>query len=268
MRASMIKLLCRLLLTLLMCFSLTAYADKIETILERDTLKIGVSLFEPWTMQDEAGELSGFEIDVTRNIAHEMGVTPEFVVYEWEDIIPALEKGEIDIIAGGMAITPARALRISYSRAYAESGISLATNIELTKQINELDELNQPEIVFAVISQTKALDVVKRIFKQAKVSEFVTVKEAQRAVIEGKAHAYAGSSPQPEFLALRNPEVIDMPLSKPLVAYQAGFGVQKGNQEWLNFLNAWIVSRTADKWLSATHKHWFGSLNWLEEPKR
>lgn len=263
----MIKLLYRLLLTLLLCFSATAYADQIETILERGTIKVGVSLFEPWTMQDETGQLSGFEIDVAKNIAQEIGVTPDFVVYEWEDIIPALEKGEIDIIAGGMAITPARALRISYSQPYSESGITLATNIESTKHIKELDGLNQSDIVFAVISQAKSAEVVKRIFKQATVKEFISVEEAQQAVINGKAHAYAGSSPQPEFLALRNAEIIDMPLSKPLVSYQAGFGVQKGNQEWLNFLNAWIISRTADKWLTATHKHWFGSLNWQEETK-
>jgi polar amino acid transport system substrate-binding protein len=264
----MIKQLCRLFLTLLMCFSVNVHADKIENILERGTLKVAVALFEPWTMQDEAGELTGFEIDVARNIAHEMGVTPEFIVYEWEDIIPALEKGEIDVIAGGMAITPARALRISYSRPYSESGISLATNIELTKHIQQLDELDQPEIVFSVVSQAKSAEVVKRVFKQAKMVEFVSVNEAQQAVLDGKAHAFAGSSPQPEFLALRNPEVIDMPLSKPVVAYMAGFGVQKGQQEWLNFLNAWIVSRTSDKWLSATHKHWFASLNWQEEAKR
>jgi polar amino acid transport system substrate-binding protein len=264
----MIKQLFRLL-TLLMCFSVSiVYADKIDNIIKSGTLKVAVALFEPWTMQDEAGELSGFEIDVARNIAQEMGVTPEFVVYEWEDIIPALEKGEIDIIAGGMAITPARALRISYSQPYTEAGISLATNIELTKHINQLDELNQPEIVFSVVSQAKSLEVVKRVFKQAKIIEFVSVIDAQQAVISGKAHAFAGSSPLPEFLALRNPEVIDMPLSKPLVAYMTGLGVQKGQQEWLNFLNAWIVSRTTDKWLPTTHKHWFGSLNWQEETKR
>ena len=267
MRTTMIKQLCRLFVTLLICFSTTTYADKIDEVIESGSLTVGVSLFEPWTMQDEAGQLSGFEIDVAKNIAQEMGVTPEFVVYDWEDIIPALEKGEIDLIAGGMAITPARALRVSYSQPYAESGITLATNIESTKHIKELDELDQPEIVFAVISQAKSAEVIKRIFKRATVREFVSVKEAQQAVISGKAHAYAGSSPQPEFLALRNPEIIDMPLSKPLVAYQAGLGVQKGNQEWLNFLNAWIVSRTADKWLPTTHKHWFKSLNWFEEPK-
>jgi polar amino acid transport system substrate-binding protein len=261
----MIKLLYRLILMLLMCFSTTTYADKIAEVIERGSLKVGVSLFEPWTMQDEAGQLSGFEIEVSKNIALSMGVIPEFIVYDWEDIIPALEKGDIDMISGGMAITPARALRVGFSQPYAESGVTLATNIELTKHIKGLDELNQPEIVFAVVSQAKSAEAIKRIFKHAKITEFVTANEAQQAVISGKAHAYAGSSPQPEFLALRNPDVIDMPLSKPLVAYHAGFGVKKSEQELLNFLNAWIVTRTADKWLPVIHKHWFGSLNWQEE---
>lgn len=164
----MIKNVYRFFITFLMCFSVTAYADKTEDILERGTLKVGVSLFDPWTIQNKAGELSGFEIDVATNIAQDMGVTPEFVVYKWEDIIPALQKGEIDVIAGGMAITPARALKVTFSQPYSESGITLATNIELTKHIKNLEELNHPDITFAVVSETKSAEAVKRRFKMLK----------------------------------------------------------------------------------------------------
>jgi polar amino acid transport system substrate-binding protein len=54
-------------------------------------------------------------------------------------------------------------------------------------------------------------------------------------------------------------------MTKSLISYKAGFGINKGEQEWLNFLNAWITARTADKWLTVTHKHWFGSLGWRKE---
>ena len=70
------------------------------------------------------------------------------------------------------------------------------------------------------------------------------------------------SSPQPEFLALQHPGTLDLPLAKPLLSYKAGLAVKKGDQEWLNFLNAWVTARSADKWLSATHKYWFDSLEW------
>ncbi len=93
-----------------------------------------------------------------------MSVKPKFVVYKWEDIIPALRKGEIDIIAGGMAITPARALKINFSNPYADSGISLATNTKITRNIKSLEELNQKNIIISCVSESVSHELANRIF--------------------------------------------------------------------------------------------------------
>jgi polar amino acid transport system substrate-binding protein len=252
----------------LMLVVASAQADVLEDILKRGTLRVGVSLFAPWTIQDEAGELSGFEIDVANKLAEDMGVKPEYKVYLWEDIIPAVTKGEIDIIAGGMAITPQRALKIDFSQPYADSGISLATNTEKTRNIKRLEELNQKTITIAVVSKTAANELAPRLFNKSTIKVFDTAKEAQQAILNGQAHAWLASMPQPEFLALEHPEKVDVPLAKPLLPYKAGFGIKKGEQEWLNFVNAWVTARQADMWLSATHKHWFQSLKWRMESKQ
>jgi polar amino acid transport system substrate-binding protein len=245
-----------------------AQADVLEDILERGALRVGVSLFIPWTIQNEAGELSGFEIDVANKLAGDMGVKPEYKIYVWEDIIPAVMNGEIDIIAGGMAITPERALKINFSQPYADSGISLATNTRKTRHINGLNELNQEAITIAVVSKTAANELATHLFSNSTIKVFGTTKEAEQAILKGEAHAWLASMPQPEFLALQYPEEVDLPLVKPVLPYKAGFGIKKGEQEWLNFLNAWVTARQADKWLSATHKHWFQSLKWRKESKQ
>jgi polar amino acid transport system substrate-binding protein len=252
-------------MVLLMFLSVEINADTLDDIIERGTLRVGVSLFEPWTMQDKSGKLSGYEIDVAKKVALDLGVKPEFIVYKWEDIIPALKKREIDIIAGGMAITPARALKINFSDPYADSGISLATNTKMTRNIKSLDELNQKDIIISGVSGSISYELATRLFKKANVKAFKTSEEARNAVVSGEAHAYVATSPQPKFLALKYPQKIDIPMTKSLISYKAGFGINKGEQEWLNFLNAWITARTADKWLSATHKHWFASLGWRKE---
>jgi polar amino acid transport system substrate-binding protein len=254
-------------MVLLMFLSMEVHADTLDDILERGTLRVGVALFEPWTMKDKSGILSGYEIDVTKKVALDLGVKPEFIVYKWEDILPALKKGEIDIIASGMAITPARALKINFSNPYADSGIGLATNTSLTRNIKGLEELNQKDIIISGVSGSISYELATRLFKKANVKAFKTSEEARNAVVSGKAHAYVATSPQPKFLALQYPQKIDIPMTKPLISYKAGFGINKGEQEWLNFLNAWITARTADKWLSATHKHWFGSLGWRKEAR-
>ncbi len=262
---SRLKMFFHTLMVLLMFLSVEVHADLLDDIIERGTLRIGVSLFVPWTMEDESGQLTGYEIDVSKKLAQDMGVKPKFIVYKWENIIPALRKGEIDFIAGGMAMTPARALKINFSIPYADSGISLATNTKMTRDIKSLEDLNQKDIIISAVSESISFELAQRLFDKANVKAFKTAAEATKAVMDGEAHAYVATSPQPEFLALKYPQKIDIPITKPLISYKAGFGVRKGEQEWLNFLNAWITARQADKWLSASHKHWFGSLGWRKE---
>ncbi len=54
-----------------MFLSVGVHADALDDIIERGTLRIGVSLFVPWTMEDESGQLSGYEIDVSKKLAQE-----------------------------------------------------------------------------------------------------------------------------------------------------------------------------------------------------
>jgi polar amino acid transport system substrate-binding protein len=260
-----LKILLRLLVASLFFLCASAYADVLQEILDRGTVRVGVSLFEPWTMENDAGDLSGFEIEVADRLASDMGVKAEYKVYKWEEIIPALIEGKIDIIAGGMAITPQRALKINFSQPYADSGISLAANTSKTKHIHKLEELNSKSTIVAVVSKTAANELASRLFNNSTIKVFDTAEQVEKAILDGDVHIWVASMPQPEFLALRNPKQVDIPLAKPVLSYKAGFGVRKGEQEWLNFLNAWVTARQADKWLSATHKFWFQSLRWSTE---
>jgi len=257
-----VKGLTRLCAALLALFSVVAQADVLEDILERGSVRVGVSPFAPWTMVDDSGSLAGFEIDVGNKIAEDMGVEAEFRNYKWEDIIPALVKGEIDVIAAGMAVTPGRALTISFSQGYSDAGISLATNTPMTRHIGKLEQLNGEGIVIAVVKDTVSVGVAQSVFDKAETRTYESVATAQQAVLDDEAHAYIGATPLPKFLALQHPNKVDMPLQNPLLEFKTGMAVQKGEQEMLNFLNAWITARTADKWLSATHKYWFDSLDW------
>ncbi len=258
----------RYFLLLLLLFSGGLRADALDAIRERGAVRVGVALFVPWTMKAESGELYGFEVDVARKIAEDIGVKPELKLYEWEQIIPALEKGEIDMIAAGMAITPARALKVNFSQPYSESGVSLATNTAKTRNFKKLEELNAPGIVISTVEETISADVARQLFSKAKVVAFKTSEQAEQAVLSGEAHAYIASIVETRFLALQHPDKIDQPMKKPLLGSVSGFGVRRGEQQWLNFLNAWIAAREADKWLPTRHKYWFDSLDWSKATPR
>jgi polar amino acid transport system substrate-binding protein len=234
----------------------------LQKVLEKGTLRVGVSLFTPWTLKNKDGQLVGFEIDVAKQLAKDLGVQPEFHVFDWENIVPALLKREIDIIAAGMVITPQRALKVNFSQPYDSSGIGLVTNTSLTKTFQGPQDLNRSEVVLTAVTGTVAEGLARRVFPKATIKTFASSQEAIQAVITGKVHGYVEHAPITTFVALDNPKTVDEPLSKPLLETKAGFAVIKGDPDFINFLNAWIISHNADVWLTSAHKYWFGSLDW------
>ncbi len=213
---------------LILIFAPLANADVLDEILDRGTIRVGVAEFAPWTIKTKSGELMGFEIDVARKIAYDMGVKPEFTVYEWEKIIPALQQGEIDVIAGGMAITPGRALKVNFSQPLATTGITLATNISKTQDITSLKELNDERVVVTVVADTLALSVAQTFFDQARINVHPTSDLAVKDVLEDRAHAYIATVPEVNFLALKNASKIDVPMTEPIMASSEGLAVKKG----------------------------------------
>jgi polar amino acid transport system substrate-binding protein len=255
-----------LILPLLALFlSVPASADVLDDILEKGTVRFGVAEFVPWTMKSSAGGLIGFEIDIAEKIAADMGVKAELKLYPWDEIIPALDRGEFDILAGGMAITPARALRLNFTDSIRYGGVSIATNTKMTKNIKRLQELNDPDIVIAVVDGTMAHSVSKTLFNNASINTFAAAAAAEKAVIAGQAHVYLASTAEAKFLSLRHSDEIDLPIDEPLLGSSEALAVRKGEQELLNFLNAWISARQADKWIATTRDYWFETLEWTAQ---
>jgi polar amino acid transport system substrate-binding protein len=238
------------------------YHSSFNQIREQGVLRVGVSPFIPWVFKGKNGKMVGFEIDVAKKLAKDMGVTPKFISYDWEKLIPALNEGKIDVIIAGMAITPKRALKVNFSLPYATSGISLATNTQHTRHIINVEGLNRKSIRIGVISATVSEGLAKRVFSKATIMAFKKSKEAEDAIVSGKIHAYMEAKPIPRFIALDHPSKVDVPLSEPLLSTKAGFAINKGDPDFLNFLNSWIVAREADTWLTSTHDYWFESLKW------
>ncbi len=237
----------------------------LASVLKKGVIRVGVSLYPPWAIKQRDGKLVGFEIDVAKQLAKDLGVKPEFHIMEWENILPALLKREIDIIAAGMVITPQRALKVNFSQPYDSSGIGLVTNISLTKHFQGLQDLNRSEVTISAVTGTVCEDLARRLFPKAAIKTVSSSREAIEAVAKGKVHAYVEHEPITTFIALDNPETVDEPLSKPLLETREAFAVNRGDPDFINFLNAWIVSHEADVWLSSAHKYWFEKMEWRKD---
>lgn len=257
-----------LLLLITFTLSLPSYAagsDTLTSIQKNGQITVGVSMLAPWVMKNKQGKLIGFEIDIANQLANDIGVKVRFKQYQWNQLIPALEKGEIDIIASGLSITPKRALEINFSNPYSSSGYSLVTNLSLTEDFTSIKNLNSEKIYITAVKGTVSADLAQKVFPLAKLDLRKTAEDATSAVLNGTVHAFIASSPIPEFVSLKHPDKVDLPLKKPLLTTKEAFAIRKGDQEMLNFLNAWIVAHQADSWIDSSHDYWFNSLKWQRQ---
>ena len=66
----------------------------------------------------QSGEIEGFDVDIGRYIAEELGVEPKFVEAISDNRIPFLERGTVDLILSTMTINQERDMEIDFSEPY------------------------------------------------------------------------------------------------------------------------------------------------------
>ena len=111
------------LVMLLTVLSVTAFAqeeDLLSVIQQRGKLIIGLEGdWAPWSFVDENDELMGFDVEVARAIAEKMGVEAEFIIGEWDGLLPGMDSGRYDIVINGVEVTPERTEKNDFAEPYA-----------------------------------------------------------------------------------------------------------------------------------------------------
>lgn len=239
----------------------------LEQVLKRGTLRVGMSTFVPWAMQDKTGKLIGFEIDVATRVAQDMGVKVEFVPTKWAGIIPALLTGKFDVIIGGMGILPQRNLKVNFTVPYDVTGMSIVANKELAGGFKSLEDFNRPEVVIAVRLGATPVAAAQKFMPKAQLRKFDDESQAVQELLNGKAHAVIASAPMPAFQALKYPDKLFLPIQGTFTKEPIGFALKKGDVDTLNFFDNWITVVQAEGWLEERKRYWFETRDWEDQVK-
>lgn len=234
----------------------------LEQVMKRGVLRVGMSTFVPWAMQDKTGNFVGFEIDVAKKLATDMGVKAEFIPTKWSGIIPALLTGKFDIIIGGMGIRPERNLKVNFSIPYDYTGMSIVAHKKLVAGYKKIEDFNNPSVTIAVRTGTTAAASVQRFMPKAKTRLFDDESQAIQELLLGRVHAVVASAPLPAYQSLAHRERLFLPLQDDFTKEPIGFAVRKGDPDSLNFLDNWIRVTDAEGWFRDRKNYWFKTRDW------
>ena len=148
------------------------------------------------------------------------------------------------MIAAGLAITPERALHVNFSYAVCRERHRRSRRICRARlKSSDIDALKERAYTIAAVEGSVAVALARRLWPRGEDRGVPLGRQQRReAMLAGEVHGYLEDEPVPTFLALENPDVMDVPTARPLLASRAGFAVNKGDPDFLAFLNAWIYS--------------------------
>lgn len=229
-----------------------------DAIRKRGTLLVGTAWNIPWAMRDPQGQWQGFEVDLARQLAADLGVELTIVAVPFTDFTEALESGRIDVVVAGYSITPQRALVVDFSNPYADSQMELVVRQDLAGQ-----DANHADVKIGVRAGTTAEAAASARFPDAKIVSFATAPQLYAALNAGEVDGALAYAP-------RTTIAVAQSRGKLAVATRVGalphtveaFAVRRGEQSLVNYLNAWIAYWTADGWIAERHRYWFETLDW------
>ena len=138
-----------LVIGLLMVFiALPAFPQKVlSTILKKGEIRIGMTANQPpFTMKAKNGELIGYEVDLAKALAKNMGVKLKIVEMPFSDLLGAIKAGKIDAVMSGMTMTPERNLEVLFAGPYLLSGKAILTKSRLIEEISAATEATEKNI--------------------------------------------------------------------------------------------------------------------------
>jgi His/Glu/Gln/Arg/opine family amino acid ABC transporter permease subunit len=139
-------------------------ADHLDQIRQRGVLRWGADAEggAPYVFPDpqRPERLIGFELELAEALAFKLGARASMVQNQWDQLIPALDRGNFDIILNGLELTPENQQRIAMSRPYYAYAQQIVTRKE-TQGCHRLEDLKGKAV--GVLSGS----VAERLLKQS-----------------------------------------------------------------------------------------------------
>lgn len=216
---------------------------KLDEIKEKGVLVLGTSAdyppFEFHLEVDGKDTIVGFDIDIAKKIASDIGVELEIIDMKFDGLLPALTAGKIDLIVAGMTPTEERKESVDFSIVYYDSRQTMLVKTENAGTLNTVEAFSGKTL--GVQKATIQEELAKTIFTS---SEAKSIDKIPNLIMELKTDKVDGlilAEPVAKQYAAANP---DLSVNGVDLGSEGGsaIAIEKGSQDYLDAINASIQS--------------------------
>jgi arginine/lysine/histidine/glutamine transport system substrate-binding and permease protein len=211
--------------------------------------------YPPFSMYDSDGELIGFDVDVSREIAMRLDRELQLVATEWDGILPGLLAGKYDAIIGSMAITEERKKQVTFSEPYYQSGAQLFIHRNLSDTISSIEDCTSRRIG-VVLGETFERFLTEN-FPDIDTVTYKSTVDIFRDVENGRLAGFVSD----RLLGAYQIKTMNMPFvpaGNLLYRESMGIPVKRENESLLANINKALAEARAAGVIDTLFEKWFG----------
>lgn len=228
---------------------------ELSDILSSGTVKIAIpENFAPFGSLSMEGEYEGYDVDVAKLIASDLGVELELVPVTSKQRIPFLETDKVDLVIATMGANPGRAKSIWFSAAYAPffSGAFAASTVDVSGP-GDLAGLK----VGLTGGTLEDLELTENAPDGTEIIRFGDNAATRAAFLSGQIDVLVTGNTVAAGLVEEDPS-LDIETKFIIKESPAFIGVKKGNFDLLQWVNVFILHKKLGGDLNEMSEKWLG----------
>jgi glutamate transport system substrate-binding protein len=220
---------------------------------EAGTVKVGTKFDQPlFGLKNLEGKPEGFDVEIAKLIAGEMGIAPDKVVFS-EAVSanrePYLQQDKVDFVVATYTINDKRKQVVDVAAPYSEAGQDIMVAKGNPEGIGGPDDLAGKKVC-SVTGSTPA-ENIRTNYPQAKLTEFDVYSKCAEALKNGQVQAVTTDNVILLGLISKDQEAFEL-VGKPFTQEPYGIGLKKGDTEFRTFINDTLEKIEQDgRWLKA-----------------
>ena len=231
------------IISLLIITTVANAESKLQKINSSGELRVGTTGdWDPMTMKDPAtNKYIGFDIDVMKELAKDMGVKVKFVPTEWKTIVSGITANRYDI-STSVTKTPKRAEVAGFTETYYKYGTVPLVLKKNSKKFSTWNSLNNKDVTIATTLGTSQEEKAKEFFPKSKLKSVEAPARDFQEVLSGRADGNITSSTEANKLVIKYPQLAIVNDGEKNPAFLAMM-VDKNDKVWNNYVNKWIEEK-------------------------
>jgi glutamine transport system substrate-binding protein len=214
--------------------------------------------FVPFEMMDqETGEMIGFDMEIIREVADRAGFEIDLNTMDFNGIIPALQTGNVDIAIAGITITEEREEIVDFSDPYYDSGLRILVR-EGNSEVSEFDDLDGKKIG-TKIGSTSYDYLVKNLDANDGVTPYPGSSDMYMALMSRAIDAVFYDAPNVGYFARTKGEGKVKTVGPLYEGQQYGIALKNGS-EWVDDVNDALAAMKEDGTYKTIYEKWFGPM--------